>query len=305
MCTYFPWENKNGNGALFFGLLVAAGAILILYIALSNPDYYEDVLVATETAFEKKRKILEGQINTEATSGQVVKVVKTGIGGSGANAIFRKHLRESFRTNRLGLWGMPSIWMTLSAVVLSLFLRNEEGGIVILLQALMWAQIFLIGTGRGLKELYSHYIYMIPEGAFSKIVWSSIEVVFKVLVESLVIFAVAGAIMGEHIVLIFASIVLYTVFSLLLLGINYLSLRWTGTNISAGLLVFIYIIAVLLIMLPGLIAAIVIGSAIEGIGFMVGLFVLTAWELIAAIGCFALSRGILHHTDIPSIRTGS
>ena len=234
-----------------------------------------------------------------------MKVVKTGIGGLGANSIFRKHLRESFRTNRLGLWGMPSIWIVLGAVVLSLFLRNEDVGFVILLQALMWSQIFLIGTGRGLKELYAHYIYMIPEGVFTKIVWSSIEIVFKVLVESLVIFAVAGAIMGESIVLVFASMVVYTLFSLLLLGINYLSLRWTGTSISAGMLIFIYILAVILIMLPGLIAAIIIGSAIEGIGFLVGLGVLSVWELIAALGCFALSKGILHHTDMPSIRTGS
>lgn len=293
-----------GNGFLFLGLLVLAGALLILYIALSNPDYYEDVLVATETAFEKKRVIAEGQINMEASSKKKVKVSKTGIGGLGTSAIFYKHLRESFRANRLGLWGLPSIIMVLGAALVSLFLRGEGGGILILLQILMWTQIFLIGTGRGLQELYMHYIYLIPESAFRKIVWSNLEIAFKVLVESLAIFCISGLIMGESVLLIVAAIVVYTLFSFLLLGINYLSLRWTGADISAGLLIFIYTIAVIVIMLPGLIAAIVIGSRLGSFGVLIGLGILALWELIAALGCFALSKGVLHHSDMPVMKTG-
>lgn len=293
-----------GSGLLFFGLLVLAGALLILYIALSNPDYYEDVLVATETAFEKKRVLSEGQINPEASSTKKVKVSKTGIGGLGASAVFYKHLRESFRSNRLGLWGIPSIIMVLGTALMSFFLRGEEGGILILLQILMWTQIFLIGTGRGLKELYTHYIYLIPESSFRKIVWSNLEIAFKVLVESLAIFCISGLIMGEPVLLIVAAILVYTLFSFLLLGVNYLSLRWTGADISAGLLIFIYTIAVILIMLPGLIGAIAVGSMIGISGVLIGLGILALWELIAAIGCFTLSKGILHRCDMPVMKTG-
>jgi hypothetical protein len=42
-----------------YGLARLAGAGA--HIALSKPDYYEDVLVATETAFEKRREIAEGR----------------------------------------------------------------------------------------------------------------------------------------------------------------------------------------------------------------------------------------------------
>ncbi len=292
-----------GNGFQFFGLLVLSGALLILYIALSNPDYYEDVLVATETAFEKKRVMSEGQISTEASSTKKVKVSKTGIGGLGASSIFYKHLRESFRANRLGLWGLSSVLMVLGAALFSLFLRGESGGILILLQILMWTQIFLIGTGRGLKELYIHYIYLIPEGSFRKIVWSNLEIAFKVLVESLAIFCVAGLIIGEPVLVIFAAIVIYTLFSFLLLGVNYLSLRFTGADISAGLLIVIYTIAVIIIMLPGVIAAIIIGSMFGGMGVLIGYGILALWELIAALGCFALSKGVLHHCDMPVMKT--
>jgi len=270
---------------------------------LSNPDYYEDVLVATETAFEKKRVLAEGQINTEVLSTKKVKVAKTGIGGLGANVFFYKHLRESFRANRFGLWGMTSLFTVLGTALFSYFLRGGEGGILILLQILMWMQIFMIGTGRGLKELYSHYIYLIPENSFRKIVWSNLEIAFKVLVESVVIFSIAGLILGESIGLIVASILVYTLFSFLLLGINYLSLRWTGANISAGLLIIIYTIAVILIMLPGLIAAIVLAITIRNTGVLIGLGVLALWELLAGLGCFVLSKGILHRVDMPVLKT--
>lgn len=293
-----------GEGLLFFGLIVLSGALLILYIALSNPDYYEDVLVATETTFEKKRVIAEGQINTEATSTKKVKVSRTGIGGSGASAVFHKHLRESFRANRLGLWSMASILTVLSAALFSVFLRGEGGGILVLLQILMWMQIFFIGTGRGLKELYSHYIYLIPESSFRKIVWSNLELMLRILVESLVIFVVAGIIIGAHPLLTLVSIVVYTLFSFLLLGINYLSLRWTGADISMGLLIFIYTIAVIVIMLPGLAGAFVLVIRFGEPGILPGLGFLAVWELIAALGCFALSKGVLHHCDMPVMKTG-
>ena len=293
-----------GSGFWFFGLLVLSGVLLILYIALSNPDYYEDVLVATETAFEKKRVLAEGQINPEASSRKKVKVTKTGIGGMGTSAIFYKHLRESFRANRLGLWGVSSIIMVLGTALFSLFLRGGDGGTLLLLQILMWMQIFLIGTGRGLKELYMHYLYLIPESSFQKIVWSNLEIVFKVLVESVAVFGIAGLIMEEPFLLVAAATLVYTLFSFLLLGINYLFLRWTGAEISAGLLVFIYTIAVIIIILPGLIAAVVLGSMIEGFGVLIGLGVLALWELLAALGCFTLSKGVLHHSDMPVLRTG-
>lgn len=292
------------SGFFFLGLLVLSGVLLILYIALSNPDYYEDVLVATETAFERKRVLSEGQINPEASSTKKVKVAQTGISGLGTSTIFYKHLRESFRANRFGLWGMQSIIIVLGTALFSLFLRDGDGGILILLQILMWMQIFMIGTGRGLKELYMHYIYLIPDSSFRKIIWSNLEIAFKVLVESVAVFVIAGLIMGEPVWLVAAAILVYTLFSFLLLGINYLSLRWTGADISAGLLIFIYTIAVIVIMLPGLIAAIALGSMIEGSGVLIGLGVLALWELLAALGCFALSKGVLHNSDMPVLRTG-
>ena len=292
-------------GLLFLGVIAAVGIILITYILLSNPDYYEDVLVATETAFEKKRGIAQGQINASMTSGKKIKVAATGIKGFGVSSIFYKHLRESFRENRLGLWGLTSILMiAISAVfaVIYSFTGDTNIGIIIILQMLMWMQVFFIATGRGLKELYSHYIYLIPESSFKKIVWSNLEIVFRVLAESVFAFGITGIILKTSPLLIIAAIITFTLFSFLLLGVNYLSLRWTGADMSAGILVMIYLLAVIILMLPGLIAAITAGIMIEGWGTLVGLLILSVWEMVIALGCFALSKSILHNCDMPVVK---
>jgi hypothetical protein len=294
-------EGDAAGGLPFLGLDVLAIAALIAYIAFSNPDYYEDVLVATETAFEKKRDVAEGRINVEPASSAKVKVTRTGVGGAGARALFHKHLRESFRANRFGLWGTQSALMVAGAALFAVFAKDS--GSVVILQVLMWMQIFFIGMGRGLKELYSPYIYLIPEPPFPKIVWSNLEVVFKIFVESLFIFVIAGFITGEAPSLTVAAIAAYTMFALLLIGVNCVSLRFTGADISMGLLMFIYVIAVLVIIAPGVVLAVVTGAFIGGpYGTCAGLAVLTLWELAAALVCFALSKGVLHNCDMPAVK---
>lgn len=287
------------TGLLFFGLNLLLGAGMILYILLSNPDYYEDVLVATETAYEKKRAAADGDLGTATASARKVSVTKTGIPGRGAAAIFGKHMRESFRENRFGILTLPSVLIAAGAIIATLFIRDLS----IILQILMWIQIMLIGTGRGLKETYSHYIYMIPESSFKKILWSNMEIMAQALLESVLIFGIGGALIKTQPMYIVVYIILYTLFSLLLLGVNYLSMRFLSANIGAGLLILIYYIAVLLAMAPGLALAIVTGFTIGGeTGFFIGLLILCGWELAAGLGCFALSKGVLHNCDMAQMK---
>lgn len=291
---------KTLTGFLFFGLNVLLGAGLTVYILLSNPDFYEDVLVATETAYEKKRTIAEGNINAAGVSKKAVRITKTGIPGSGAAALFGKHMRESFRENRFGILTLPSVLVAAGAIVVTLFVRDLS----IVMQILMWVQIMLIGTGRGLKETYSHYIYMIPESSFKKILWSNIEIMARTLLESLLIFGIGGALVAANPVYILACFLTYTLFSLLLLGVNYMLMRFTGVDVSVGLLIMIYYFAVLLAMAPGLALAIGIGGSIGGnVGFLSGLLILSGWELIAGLGFFALSSGVLHNCDMAMLKT--
>jgi uncharacterized membrane protein YjgN (DUF898 family) len=119
------------------------------------------------------------------------------------------------------------------------------------------------------------------------------------LLESILIFGFAGLILQIHVIHIIVYVAVYTLFSFLLLGINYLSMRFTGTDLSAGALILIYYLAVVLTMLPGVILAVIIGVAVgEDAGYLTGALVLSGWELAAGLVCFALSKGVLHDCDM-------
>jgi hypothetical protein len=287
------------TGGFFFGLNLLLGAGATAYILLSNPDYYEDTLVSTETMYEKQRAVAEGDINAAFGSRDGVKVKNTGISGHGASALFYKHLREAFRESRLGILTTPSLVFIAGAVALSFFLED----LINVLQILMIIQIFAVGVGRGLKETYTHYVYMIPETSFSKIIWSNMEAMFKTLVIGVLIFGISGMLVGAHISLVFACIVTYTLFSFLLLGTNYVFMRFTGANISMGLLIVLYYPALAIVMAPGLVPALIVGFSIEGtFGTLLALLILSVWELIAGVICFALSKSVLHNCDMQSLK---
>lgn len=299
------------SGILFFGLLFLTGAVLVAVIYIGKPDYYEDVLVASETAFEQKRNLAEGKVNSlEQNSNRRVRIKGTGISGWGASAFLYKHLRESFRANRFGLWGFPTLILTAGAACFILVMKNaigsdgdtEIGPIMMLtmLGTLMWMQIFFVGMGRGLKETYSHYIYVIPENPFKKMVWSNLEIMIKAFVEGALICSVSGIVAEVGFAVTLLSVAVYMLFIFMLIGVNYVSMRFTGADMSAGLLVMLYMFAVLLVMLPGIVLAVVAG--VSGGGVTAALAVLAGWELAASLVCFWLSKGILHNCDMAVMR---
>jgi hypothetical protein len=281
--------------AVFLGANILLGAGVIVYIVMSNQDYYEDVLVATETIYERKRAISAGDINAATGKGRRVRVSRTGIPYAGAATLFGKHLREDFRENRLGFLGISDLVVVAAAIAVSAFSND----MLQTLNIVMWIQIMLIGTGRGLKELYSHYIYMIPERPFRKIVWGNMEIVARELVKSALIFGVSGIATNAGAVHVLMYILAYTLFSFALLGINYVSLRVSGVDVSAGVMIMLYFFVTLLLMAPGAVIAILLGMRF---GLSAGLAALCAWELALGCACFALSRGVLHNCDMSTMK---
>lgn len=286
------------QGAVWIGLLVACGACLLVFLRKSRAEYYEDVLVATETAFEKKRAAQEGDLQGASGNAGQVRVKSTGLRGKGASTLFYRHLRETFRENRFGFFRVSTLITFATILAFSLFVK-ESGMLLMTMQVLMWMQIFMISMGKGLRELYMPYIYLIPASPFKKLLWSNLETVFKTLLESALFFILPGILWGESPLMILGVAAVYTLFSLLLIGINYLFMRWTGVQLSQGMTLVLYFLAVALFLLPGLIPALILGFTMGDIGVLLALLLLAAWELVAALLCFALSKDVLHRCDMP------
>jgi hypothetical protein len=190
-------------------------------------------------------------------------------------------------------------------VGVSIIIRLNDGGpgtIVILLQSFMWAVLFMIGMGRGIYELSSHHIYMIPASAFSKLIWNNCESVLKITVESIIMFATAGIILGASLMLILSTVLAYITFALMLISIWYMILRWTGLIVKQGILILVYVAVVFVMILPGLVPAVIVGVR-EGVWYTAaGVGILALWQAIAATVCFLLSKGILHNCDMPTAK---
>jgi hypothetical protein len=167
---------------------------------------------------------------------------------------------------------------------------------------MMIVQVFLVSSGRGEKDTYSHYVYMIPEKPFKKMIWSNLEGIFKITVQNTLVFIASGIILGADVPFIILAIVTCTLFAFMSLGVSWISMRFTGSHMSMGILLMLYFLAIIIVVLPGAVGAVIVGSIIGGHGgLIVGLLILSAWELIAGIGCFAASKGVLHNCDVPTM----
>jgi hypothetical protein len=91
-------------------------------------------------------------------------------------------------------------------------------------------------------------------------------------------------------------------FSFMLIAMNFVSIRFTGGSINAGLLVVLFMLCVFVIMLPGIIAAIFAGAMFPAFGLYLPIAVLAAWEMAVALVCFYFSRAVLHNCDMVAAR---
>jgi hypothetical protein len=295
------YTGRIGDGLIYFGFCMIAIGLLEQYLLRSRVDYYEDVLVATETAFEKKRDLAEGNLNMQMVNKEKkVRIAATGIGGIGASALMFKHLREDFRESRLGPWGWKSLFLMVIVAVYGFVGRDL--GLISGLTMLLMMQTFFVGNGRGLIELYSPYIYIVPERPLTKMIWSNSEHLIKALGESVLLTAIFAFVYQASLPLVASAVLVYLFYTFQLIGLNYLSLRVTGVDISAGLTLVIYFLLQILIVAPGIIAPVVLSVFLPQtpMFLLIGMFAL--WELLVGLILFALSSTIIHNCDMPVMK---
>lgn len=285
------------------GLTLAGAAVALALLTVGKSDYYEDVLVATETTYQRQQAVAEGNMSaTDTAKAAKVKSSDKGIWGWGASAFLGKHILEDFRRNRLKIFDATSFSFIAVSLLMSFLLRGDEGNLLSIFITTMMMRIFLVGTGLGLKELYYHYIFMAPTSSFKKLVWSNVEVAVKSFAESLVAYTIAGLLLRAPVLEVVGCIVVSTLFSFLLVSINLLSMRIFTSIISQGLLITLYMLFVILVMAPGVVVAVILGSVLGGaLAFPVAFLVLGVWEILLTLLFFFLSRGVLDTCDIETM----
>jgi len=308
----------------FFGMLFVVGVSFVLIVYLLDPEFYEQVSGATQDTFNTIQSVQEGNVQSSLSTNRKIKITKTGLAGSGSSVLFYKHVRESFRRNYLGLWDFTSIFIVGGAVIWAFFARPGEprfdeyyeylgpydgsSMIISMFFTVMIMKLFGLGGGRGAYELYSHYIFMLPDSAFYKWIWANWENVIKALVEGVFIFGLAGVVLSTSPyasaspLIVVSAILAYVVFIFYSVGIDLAFLRISGFTYRSMFLAVLTMFMTVIPMLPGIIAAFFALNILpDSIAVTVFLLIVSVWNLIVGLVCFVISQDVLHNCDMPTM----
>ena len=301
--TFFPvagWLKAAAGGAiggeplplvLGLGGTAAYIAALVLLITRTHPDFYEDVLKATEISFSAVTASKEGKMAEPVPAN--VKVGKTGIGaGRGAGVFFYKHRLERRRSRIFLLDTLTLVWAG-ACVLFAFFMRDE--GIVPVFVFATYMQVFSSSTGRWLRELLMPYIYMLPEPPFKKLVGVCRESILQSAAEAVIVMVPVGLVVGASPLDILGCALARFGLALLFMAGNILVERLFGQMMNKGLIIGLFFLAMILLALPGVIAGAVLGMAA---GVFAAMAVMTAWCAAAAALIAFLCRDILDVAEL-------
>ncbi|MDR0396016.1 MAG: putative ABC exporter domain-containing protein [Oscillospiraceae bacterium] len=294
----------SGSADGFIGLLGAGAGVaaLIIFLNRSQPDYYEDVLQATETAELQKQGRRDGRI-PEAVSGKKIKLRKRDgeLGGEGARAFTFKQRLEDNRSRTLLL--SPASWMMLAAqAIMALFMRGLEGetAMISVLGMGLYMQMIFSTTDRWVRELTQPYIYLTPEPPFKKLLACLSQVFRQQTVESSVTWILCGIILRMSAPAIILAVATRLMFSLLLAATNLtVDMLW-GHLVVKWLQTTLYFLLLLVILAPGVTLGIIL--MIRGVVILspVGtlLAAILAVETPIGLGMLYACRNVLDNAEM-------
>lgn len=297
----FGWLTAAVTGVLAGNwVLVAAGAgataafvlLMLVLVTKMHADFYEDVLKATEVSFSAITSKKEGQLRET-----VPKNIKTGAvgigGGSGASAFYYKHKVENRRA-RVFLLDTTSLVFVGTIWLFSFFMR--DGGLVAVFAFATYMQIFSVSMGRWLRELTLPYVYLVPAGAFQKLLAICRETILKICVEAVLVFLPAGLILQAKPLEIAACIFARIGFGVLFMAGNIMIERILGTLTSKTLILFLYFLILIVLAAPGVVLGVIVGIFLSSTALAFA--AMAVWNLGASILIFYLCRDILNYAEL-------
>ncbi len=285
----------------FFFLWLIIFLLGVRLIKTGRNDYYEDVLVSTETNFNRAEEAKLGKIKDTAGKKRLSKALssgKTGINkGSGASALYYKHKVENRRKNPFIL-GWPDLFFAVFAAAFSYFMK-DEGGLIPVAAMVFYMQIFGVAMGRLLLELQLHYIYLIPEKPFKKLIWGMMETIRKYPLVAILIAVPVGIIQKLSVIETISFIFVITSTNLLLLSLNLLIDRFLGNAFAnmKAVLIFFYFFAAAISVAPGVVLGVIAAEVIGMSATALAFFIIAAWSFLISILYIFLSRNILQNVE--------
>lgn len=238
-------------------LFTLASILFISLLTAHDADYYEDVLLSTETTYQRLIDYKEGR-NISATTNRKIKVKdeENGIGkGKGAMVLAYKHLLEMKRGSRFVFVDALTIIMTIGVAVAGYSIKDEMKAYIIL-ATVLYIQYFITVFGRLKIELMKPYIFMIPEPSIKKLFAASISSLLKPCVDALFIFSALAIVGGASILHCIFMAIAYICSGAVFVGLTIVYQRVFGAQPNQFAQVFIGIFLMLLIFSPAVVISI-------------------------------------------------
>ena len=289
-------------------LLVSMIACILVFI-YAKLDYYEDVLGQAESNYAFRESLRTGNMGESfGISSQKLKSSKIGIKkGSGANAIFYKHLKEGERRSRFIFLNISTAVLIGVALVTGLVINQIMDGIyrttVVYLGTTVicaYLQFFFSAAGDWVKELSKPYIFLIPDDPVKKLIMASATSIIKPFTDGTIAYLILALIVGGQIPDIITSILVYGSFGCVYIAANVLAQRIVGMNGNRGVFITFYMSLIFLLMIPGIVLGIlslshagelsIIAAAMMGIPVFL-------WNMLISFLIFLLCRNLLNNVE--------
>lgn len=277
-------------------LIVITGLSLLLY--KMKLDYYEDVLAATEYAEAAIKAKREGRNMTFNL--RTRKNIRNGFSGVGAKALFAKNMLEIRKSSMFLLFDRISVSVILSAIMFKLVMPSEiaSSPMIMILAFSSYMLLLIQSQGRWAVEVEKPFIFLVPASTYEKLFYASLSDHLKNLFDGIVLFTLSGILFGADAPTILMSALSYVCFGAVFMYSDVLARRLFGRVHSKGLMIFVKIIMSIVLIVPGIIAAVIAGIATESEFLTIG--ALGAWAFVLAITLFIFSGGIFNNVEAAS-----
>ncbi len=297
------------NIVIYGILLLISFAVCILVFVYTKLDYYEDVLGQAESNYAFREALKTGNFGENfGTSSQKLKSSNIGIKkGSGANAIFYKHLKEGERRSRFRFLNISTAVLLGVALITGLVINQIVDGIyrttIIYLGTTIicsYLQFFFSAAGDWVKELSKPYIFLIPDSPVKKLIMASATSIIKPFTDGTIAYIVLALIVGGQIPDIVTSILVYGSFGCVYIAANVLAQRIVGMNGNRGIFITFYMSLIFLLMIPGILLGLFSLSNAGELSIiaatMMGLPVFL-WNMLISFLIFLMCRNLLNNAE--------
>jgi hypothetical protein len=277
-------------------LCIASTSIMIYALYKLNTDYYEDVLAATDRNEEllAMKKSGKGNINYGRKK---FRKIKSGNIGSGASAVFYRHLLEYKKS------GIPFIdKITFIMIAIGLASRYIFKGVNMnmILYFSIYMLFFFTLQGKWGQELSKPFIYLIPYSSISKLFYATLADLIKYTVDGLALFIISGIIFKSGAIIAILYAISYASFGAIYTYGDVLSRRMLGETHSKNLQIFAKMGITLLVVIPGIISFVVLSIISNGDSSMqiISFIILISYNLLASFLIMLLSKGIFEVLEL-------